>query len=242
MHELLQRFQAEPLSDDLRQGWLDWSLDFFTDRSILQCPYVDITVQLDVTDAYRNYCGQSVRASFFAFLTWHLAQILAEIPEFNLRLIDGRWYRLHNPPVFIPVAVGGRARFQEMLLENTYTLGYEAFAHYYAEQLQAARDGRLPREDACRCYFYAHMIGNLPYMAFTALTLHWQQAIEGQTFFYFGKRYASGDRLLIPLAAKLHHAVADPLMFNLLLERLAQRFIHSPTAAADTAPQAHAAK
>lgn len=225
MHEeLLQRFQAEPLSDALRQGWMEWSLDFFTDRSLLQCPYLDITLQLDVTDAYHGYRRQAVQSSFFAFLIWHLAQQLSGMPEFNLRLVDGRWYLLRNPPIFVPVAVGGQARFQDMLLENAYRQDYDNFARYYAERLQAARAGLLAREEAGRCYFYSHLMGNLPYLSFTAMTLHWQQAIEGHSSFYFGKRYFSGERLLIPLAVKLHHAVADPLMLNQLLQGFAQRF------------------
>lgn len=220
------RYQAEPLSAALREGWLDWSLDFFTADDAVQNPHVDITVQLDVTDAYQHY--QSVKhlgGTFFACLLWHLARTLACHPSFNLRKVDGAWYILHNPPVFVPVAVGGRWRFQEMLLEDTYRMEYADFVPYYEDNLCKARSFDLTRGNASEQFHLAHSIGNLPNLQFTGLTLHWHATrMIGQPFFYFGKRYAVDDKLFIPLAAKLHHACTDPLVFDQLIQDFQRGF------------------
>jgi chloramphenicol O-acetyltransferase type A len=221
-----ERYQAQPLPAELREGWRAWALDFFTDDQVLQCPYIDITLQLDVTEAYAAYQEQRAEgATFFAFLLWHLAQTLAKYPDFNLRRIDGRWYQLHNPPIFVPVAVGGSLRFQEMVLEDVYQRDYAGFIAYYREALNEARQRPASRQNETSRYFYlGHLIGNLPNLQFSALTLHWREGIAGHAAFYFGKRYWNGDRLLLPFAAKLHHACTDPFLLDSLIQDFSGRF------------------
>jgi chloramphenicol O-acetyltransferase type A len=214
-----EHFRPELLRSELRKGWREWALDFFTEEDVAQSPYVDITLQLDVTAAYAWYRNQGVEgASFFAFLLWHLAQTLMRHPDFNLRRVDGEWYQLHNPPIFVPVAVGGSIRFQEMVLEDVYQRDYTDFIAYYADALRRAREGRTSHEETSRYFYLGHLIGNLPTLQFSALTLHWRAGIAGHTAFYFGKRYWVGEKLTIPFAAKLHHACTDPFTLDLLLQ------------------------
>jgi chloramphenicol O-acetyltransferase type A len=221
-----ERYQAQPLKAELREGWREWALDFFTEESVLQSPYIDMTLQLDATDAYAGYQNQPVEgATFFAFLLWHLAQTLARYPDFNLRRVDGEWYQLHNPPIFVPVAVGGSIRFREMVLEDVYQRDYADFIAYYREALHQARQGLANQQkETSRYYHLAHLIGNLPTLQFSALTLHWREGIAGHTAFYFGKRYWNGERLMLPFAAKLHHACTDPFLLDAVIQEFSGRF------------------
>lgn len=221
--------QYKPERVDLRQlgSWLSWSLGFFTEP-VLQNPYLDVTLQHDVTaahSAYQSGKAQSAgRGTFFAYIVWHLAKTLANHPSMNLRRIDDQWYLLHNPPIFVPVAIGGEERFRAMVLDDVYQQSYPDFVDNYLHQLQRVRQstGKTGTSDVFR---YAQLIGNLPYLRFSALTLHWRpDQMVGQSYFYFGQRYQQDDRLLIPLAAKLHHACTDPLMLNELLSDFAKRF------------------
>ena len=204
----------------MREGWLKWSLDFFGGDDQRQNPHIDITVQVDVTEAYRHYSNvKHLGGSFFACLLWRLSHALKRHPSFNLRRVDGEWHILNNPPVFVPVAVGGAQRFQEMLLEDVCLMDYPSFVRYYDEQLKKARAFQLNRSDAGRYYHLAHSVVNLPNLHFTGLTLHSKsEQMIGQSLFYFGKRYPQGDKLLMPLAAKLHHACTDLFVFDLLLQ------------------------
>ena len=226
MTELLERYRPELVDPETMGEWLRWSLDFFT-QPVLQMPYLDITLQLDVTTEYQRYQAEKsgAGASFFAFMLWHLAQTLAAEPSANLRLIDGKWYRLHNPPIFVPVALGGEARFGSLVLDDVYRQDYPEFLDNYQQRLAAvrAKRGEEPMSDLVfRC---AHFIGNLPYLRFTGLNLHWRaDQMVGQSCFYFGQRYAEGARLMQPLAAKLHHACMDPLILNNLITAFKQRF------------------
>jgi chloramphenicol O-acetyltransferase type A len=220
-----ERYQPERLKPELREGWREWALEFFTEEGVTQSPYIDITLQLDVTAAYAGYQNQRVEgATFFAFLLWHLAQTLARYPDFNLRRVDGEWYQLHNPPIFVPVAVGGNIRFQEMVLEDVYRRAYSDFIAHYSASLHQARQGLASQKETSRYYYLAHMIGNLPTLQFSALTLHWREGIAGHTLFYFGKRYWNGGKLMIPLAAKLHHACTDPFMLDAVIQDFSARF------------------
>jgi chloramphenicol O-acetyltransferase type A len=56
----LQNWSVRPLAEAEKQGYLAWSLDFFTDPAVEQNPFVDITLQLDVTDAYAAYQAGSL--------------------------------------------------------------------------------------------------------------------------------------------------------------------------------------
>jgi len=220
------RFRPHLVDPAQLPGWLGWSLDFFGAEDG-QNPHVDVTLQLDVSAGWARYGRMREEGrptpSFFAFLTWHLLRALADHPSFNLRKVDGRWYRLDNPPLFVPVAVGGDARFQSLVLEDVYGQDYPAFAAAYGERLALARSATPPQSEP-EIFSLAHFVGNLPNLRFTGLTLHWRPTqMVGQSFFYFGQRYQDGGRMLVPLAARLHHACTDPYVLDQLLADFSRR-------------------
>lgn len=226
MHPIPPRFRPHPVNPADLPGWLGWSLDFFGNDGG-QNPHVDLTLQLDVSAGWQRYEAARATggpsASFFAFLLWHLAQTLADHPSFNLRKLGAQWVRLDNPPLFVPVAVGGDARFQSLVLEDVYGQDYESFLAAYAERLALARSPDAPSSEA-DIFTLAHFVGNLPNLRFTGLTLHWRpDQMVGQSFFYFGQRYQDGERMLIPLSARLHHACTDPFVLDHLLADFSRR-------------------
>ena len=119
-----------------------------------------------------------------------------------------------------------------MVLDDVYQQSYPDFVDNYRRQLQQARQPEVEQANTSKVFRYAQFMGNLPYLRFSALTLHWRpDQMVGQSYFYFGQRYQQDDRLLIPLAAKLHHACTDPLVLNELLSDFAKRFsANSPQA------------
>jgi chloramphenicol O-acetyltransferase type A len=220
------QYQPRLLDEETKEGYLNWSLDFFTNSNVLQVPCIDITIQLDVTNAYELYQTNHIQgATFFSFLIWHLVQTLKNHFSFNLRRIDNQWFILDNPPVMIPVAVGGQDRFREMLLENISQTSYPDFIIQYRQKLDEIRNGKVERATE-EAFSLSYFIGNLPNLQFTGLTLSWQKPeIVGHTRFYFGKRYWQNNQLFIPFAAKLHHANTDPFVLDLLIQDFLQRFI-----------------
>ncbi|MBL1209658.1 CatA-like O-acetyltransferase [Geminocystis sp. GBBB08] len=220
-----EKYQPRLLNEIDKEGYLNWSLDFFTKNDILQNPSIDLTIQLEVTKAYKIY--ESVKnkeSTFFAFLIWNLVKILPNHFCFNLRLFENNWYILDNPPIVIPIAIGGKERFSEMVLEDVNQLSYNDFIRQYRWNLENIRKGEGKRVEAVT-YLLSCFIGNLPNLRFTSLTLHWQKnLIEGQPMFYFGERYWKKEKLYIPLAVKLHHSVTDPFVYSLLIQDFQNQF------------------
>lgn len=229
MFSIPASYLPEPIDPAALPGWLSWSLPFFSEP-VLQNPHVDLTLQLDVSNAFAQYrhppepvAGQ---VSFFAFLVWHLAQTLAQHPSFNLRCVAGQWHVLRNPPIFIPVAVGGDVRFRELVLDNVYQQDYPTFLDNYRTLLAQARAPEQGLPCASDVLRHAHFMSNLPHLRFSGLSLHWRadQAV-GQSSFYFGQRYAEGERTLIPLAVRMHHSCTDPFVLNGLIADFQRRFV-----------------
>lgn len=227
MRPIPESYLPESIDPAALPGWLGWSLKFFSEP-VLQNPHVDLTLQLDVTHAFAQYQARSQeggQVSFFAFLVWHLAQTLAQHPSFNLRCVDGDWYVLRNPPIFIPVAVGGDTRFRDLVLENVYQQDLPTFLASYSKRLALARSPEEVLPSASDALRHAHFMGNLPNLRFSGLTLHWRadQAL-GQSSFYFGQRYDEAGRKLIPLAVRMHHSCTDPFVLDQLIADFNRRF------------------
>jgi len=220
------KYQPRLLEEKEKEGWLSWSLEYFTDPNVLQVPNIDLTIQLDVTNAYEIYqINHQQGATFFSFLIWHLMQTMKNHFCFNLRLVENQWYILDNPSVFTPVAIGGKNRFTKMFLENINQLSYPEFVIQYRRKLDQLRVDKVEYTGE-ESYSLSCFIGNLPNLQFTGLTLHWRVLdIIGQPYFYFGKRYWQNDQLFIPLTVKLHHACNDPFVFDLLIQDFCKRFV-----------------
>lgn len=222
-----ESYLPEPIDPARFPGWLGWSLNFFSDP-VLQNPHIDLTLQLDVTNAFSQHQRRSPtseQASFFAFLVWHLAQALAQHPSFNLRRLNGDWYVLRNPPIFIPVAVGGDVRFRDLVLEDVYQQDLPTFLDNYQKLLTRARSPEGSPPSANEAFCLAHFMGNLPNLRFSGLTLHWRaDQMLGQSSFYFGQRYEESGRTLIPLAVRMHHGCTDPFVLNELITDFQLRF------------------
>ena len=61
-------YEPKLLEEKEKEGYLSWSLDFFTKTDILQTPCLDITIQLEVTQAHNLYQSfQSQESTFLAF-------------------------------------------------------------------------------------------------------------------------------------------------------------------------------
>lgn len=99
----LRKYSAVSLQqEDFKEGYLKWALSFFTNPDVVIDPYLDMTLQLDITQARENYenhykCNES---TLTAFLTWKLLKTLKRHTHFLWRYIQGTWYELKNPPLF----------------------------------------------------------------------------------------------------------------------------------------------
>ncbi len=222
LEQLLAAFDGELLDRRSLSSYEQWALDFFPDPDHILDPNIDMTLQVDISEAlavYRMHPEIARHGSFTARLTWALARAVRDIDCFCWRRLDGRWYRFNNLPLFIPIATGQRERFGEMLIENALHMDWPAFAKRYRERVNTVRKAgastfqALPEE----IWRVAVFIGNLPGLRFTSLRPHQSIARTGRPIFYFGQRYLETDRTTIPFAAYFDHANVDPVVLEQLL-------------------------
>jgi chloramphenicol O-acetyltransferase type A len=223
---LFERYEVIPLvKTELAGKYQPWALDYFTNPELVPVPYVDITVQLDISIAVAIWQEKLSKGegTFTAWLTWNLIQSLKEFACFQWRYIDGQWFEVQNPPLFSPIAIDRADRFVNLVLDNPVKMTWPEFAQTWIELKQAIQSGTTFEKTDAAVFGFSHFIGNLPHLHFTSLSLH-QSDSFCQHFFYFGARRCDPQGVtLMPLAAKLHHSSGDPYVFDLLLKNYLQR-------------------
>jgi chloramphenicol O-acetyltransferase len=191
-----------------------WALKFFHNKKFTLDPYVNLTLQLDITDAEKRHeesCHNVAGASLTAYLHWHLIQAMKGHPCFFWRLINNKWYQFKNLPLSFLVIVGEKERYNELLIGDVCSMDWPSFCKAYRCKVDEAQSGRtgftpLPY-DLWRLTIF---IGNQPDLQFTALSPHRQQDTSGRPVFYFGRRYRDGDKLFTPLLISFDHSTLDP--------------------------------
>src|SRR5581483_3165131 len=175
---ILKQFDGIEVDLSALGAYEKWALSFFHDAAKAPNPELTFTLQLDITKAmatYKKHYELSKDASFSAFLIWKLVQTLRGHECFNYRLIEGKWYLLRNPPVFIPVATGKKDRFREVFFENVAHLPWKDFSKIYRKEVKAALSGKAHEagiKETETIFLMSLKVGNLPNIQFTSLTLH----------------------------------------------------------------------
>lgn len=218
--ETLARFGARPLDLSRLGSYQNWALKNFHDDKRFTNPDLVMTLELDLTAARRAYDKNFAApgSTFTAYLCFALIQALKRHECFQYRHVNGDWYILDNPPVFLPVATDGHDRFRDAFLFGTFSMDWNAFRAHYRDVVDQARGLNGFEVGAAEDIFYLPvMIGNLPNLRFTSFTLHQSNRHTGRPTFYFGARYEKDGRLLTPLSVTVDHSNADPQVLDALI-------------------------
>ncbi len=223
IEQIQTRFRGSKLDLTSLSRYEQWALTFFPDSTHITDSCVDMTVQVDITDALQRYRTSSLatEGSFTARLTWALTLAACDVECFCWRRLGDSWYRFENLPLFFPVATGRKERFGEVLLENVSGMEWAEFASIYQKAISRVMETSDDTFNALpeAIWRIAIFVGNLPTLRFTSLRPHQSVARTGRPIFYFGQRYREGERVIIPLAAYFDHANADPVMLTKLIDR-----------------------
>ena len=226
MKNLFERYEVIPLATtELPGDYQRWALDCFTNPKLVPNPYLDITVQLDISTASAIALEElsKGKGTLTAWFIWKLIQSLKEFSCFQWRYIEGQWYEVQNPPLFSPIAVGRANRFVSLIIENAFKMSWQEFAETWIDLKEKIQSGGTFDTNDTEIFGFSQFIGNLPNLHFTSLILN-QPNSFCQHFFYFGQRRSDVKSVTImPLAAKLHHSSCDPYVFDLLLQNYLQR-------------------
>lgn len=220
MKKLFTKFKASPLKRDELSGYESWAMGFFHQACIN--PNISMTIQLDITNAekiYQNKFIQTSGASLTAFLIWNLIRSIRRFPCLSWRKVDGQWHNFDNLPLFMPIATGKTERFKDVLLMDIVDLPFAQFCDSYRHGVDEALNTTkhyTPIDELTWniCYF----IGNLPNLQFSSLSFQVTKEFYGKCFFYFGRRYKSNDRTLLPMHITSDHSNTDGYIWDQLID------------------------
>ena len=232
--EMLQNYEGKEIDLSSLPPYARCAIPYFATADNIINPHVQITIQLEITQAlnqYRQHFKSTPGASFTAYLIWNLVQSMNKLKEFNYRLIGNKWYHFEHPPVFIPVAANGPDRFREVILEKVGKKTWKEFTVDYRNNINEALAGRAMASGNLseNVFFVSTIISNLPNIQFTSYQSMISKIRTGRSAVIFGKRYQLEGKDYIPLSITLHHSVVDPEMFNQLLKDFNERLISTST-------------
>lgn len=219
--EFIERYNGRKLTEEERTTYEKWSLNFFHHQHIVQDPYLQMTLQVDITDAlevFRENYKHIEGSSFTAYLMWHIVQTGKKHPYFRYRKIQDEWYVFDELPLYAPIAIGGDARFADLKLEPFVNIKLENFFAIYRSVQNKLFDDGVFTPLSPIYWQNAWFIGNLPNLQFTGFQLHSSAIKNGRPFFYFGKRYKQAQREMIPLLVAFDHSNLDPFVLSAYMD------------------------
>jgi len=220
--EIMGKYEAIPIDENALSDYEKFAFKVFHDPSIVSNPNLEITIQFDITDVskvYEKRYKKTKGSSFTAYLYWGLFQTIKKHPYFSYRRIDNRWYEFKNIPIFFPIAIGGKERFNTVMMEDVMGLEWPEFCKRYRLVIDDAMENKSPHVTiSLEMWHFAFFFGNLPNIQFSHFSLHVPVEHFGRPAFYFGKRYTNGKKKHIPLYILFDHSNLDPYVESNFLE------------------------
>lgn len=188
-------------------------------QSVAQCTY-NQTVQLDITAFLKTV--KKNKHKFYPAFIHILARLMNAHPEFRMAMKDGElviWDSVH--PCYT-VFHEQTETFSSLWSE--YHDDFRQFLHIYSQDVACYGENLA--------YFPKGFIENMffvsanPWVSFTSFDLN---VANMDNFFApvftMGKYYTQGDKVLMPLAIQVHHAVCDGFHVGRMLNEL-QQFLY----------------
>lgn len=219
LEKALEQYQGRKLNFDEVSKYQKWAFPFFHKEEFVLDPNLSMTLQLDLRNAreiYEMSFQNSKGASLQAYLVYNLVKALSLEWTFSTRKIDQDWYIFKNLPVYFPIAVGGKNRFKEVIINDVSLMDWTKFSIVYRNSIDNHKIdiGSLPP----LVWEISHFIGNLPNLNFTSFQIHRGNLKTGRPIFYFGQRNNSHQKLTVPLSITFDHANTDPYVLNRLMQ------------------------
>lgn len=182
-------------------------LETYPRRRILEAfatcevPCLSVTNLVDITGV-KTVCEQA-GCSFFVGMTFLISKAVNRVPELRHRLIEGKLVEFER------VDPGYTVLLKDRTFSFCDSRHYEDFPSYrdHAEicidLVKQCPD--LGTGEKHHMFF----ITNLPWFSFTAITHPYQKRYASIPVISLGQYVAQGERILIPIAIQVNHALVD---------------------------------
>ncbi|ROP62234.1 chloramphenicol O-acetyltransferase type A [Enterobacter sp. BIGb0383] len=184
-------------------------------QSFAQCAFSQ-TVQLDITALLQHIKTQGW--TFYPTMIYLISRLLNKYPEFRMAIKDGElviWDEIH--PAYT-IFHEQTETFSSIC--SPYHEDISQFLNRFSNDVARYRDdlAYLPQKDPAENIFF---ISANPWVSFTSFNLNVPNITNFfAPMFTIGKYYPQGDKVLMPLAVQVHHAVCDGFHVGRLVNAL----------------------
>lgn len=220
--QLIRKYEGHLIDVEKISQYEKLALKFFQNKDVIRDPNLQITLQVDISNAMDYFNAELKKfefASFTGYLIWCTVKAMDKHPCFRYRKIEGEWYCFNNLSVFSPIAVGGNNRFSDIQIENVAKDSLIDFMKNYKAHVNQALASQADFSPIHPLVWAAsHFIGNLPNLQFTGMQMHSSVIDSGRPLFYFGKRYREGASWKVPLSITFDHSNIDFYILSAYME------------------------
>jgi chloramphenicol O-acetyltransferase type A len=218
--ELVKRFGGKPLDTTKLPPFQQDGMKYYTDHDTYHGQTdMAMTLKIDITTAektYKQHHANEPGATFSLYLMWTLMKAMQEIPGYNFRYINGRWFEFDNLPLFTTARINGE--INNLVLTDVVSSSWSTICEKYTTQKQQVGGMKATQSFSYPVFAIATHITSLP-LSFTSLHIPVpKKGVEiERPMFVMGQRVSKNDRLYMPFHAKLPHASLHPGLFQALL-------------------------
>jgi len=184
-------------------------------------PHFNLTANVDITPLYPLIKQHGI--SFTIAMVYILAKAANAIPEFHLRIRDGRVIEhevVHPSPTIL--TEGELFSFCTI----PFTHDFETFARAAAEKIEQVKNNPTLEDEPGQDDLL--FMTSIPWVSFTSLMhpLH-MHPVDSVPRIAWGKYFPDGDWLKLPLSVEVHHALMDGVHVGHYYE-LVQEYLNRP--------------
>lgn len=163
------------------------------------------TAQLDVTKLL--LCTKTMGLKFYPVMIHIIAKLVNRFPEFRMAIKGGElvlWDVVHPSYTIFHERTETFSSLWTSYAEDlgTFLQGYASDREKYGDNLSY-----FPKDEYAENVFY---VSANPWVSFTSFNFNMADTNNFFTpMFTIGKYYSQGDKVFMPLAVQVHHAVCD---------------------------------
>lgn len=179
----------------------------------LSNPYFSLTFNLDVSAFLQNL--KKTDSSFFESFLYCLLEVVNHIPDFKIREIEGKIYKISNLGCSFTVLEKSSNLFSFAFVD--YSQDFKLFKQDLNQEIIEKR-GKVSIADKPRTdliYFTS-----IPWLHFTQITHPYHGTNDSIPRFAIGKYELREDKYLLPLNIQAHHGFLDGVHVGILEQKL----------------------
>lgn len=227
---LLTRFSGRRIDSKDLSSYRQFSVKFFTVPEQIANPRIEFTLQLDITEIYKNHVNTNDNGSFSAFFKWMLLKAMHSTP-FNWRYINDQWYEFDNLPLFVAVRTSDEREQTHVFLYDVVSSSFEDFCKKHSLVGKGLHSPAEQTEFDSILFLICYQIERLhfPHMTSYRTTIKPLHLDSHRPSIVFSDPYVSEAKRYLPIHFSISHAS--------LMPKLVEDFLMKLTVLANKAPR-----